>query len=274
MRPGLRFPFSPSSESMQELPTQTPEWSLSVVSHGHMPGIIKLFRDLREHLPADRVEILLTLNIPEDSSEVEKIWPGKLTLIRNQERKGFGANHNAALRRAQGRFLAAIDPELRLSGNPFESVANELRRPKVGIVTTLVYDDDGSLADNGRTVVSPVSLLQRHLFGHRDLYPANLSAPVTVDWVAGLFMAMRAETFHELSGFDERYYLYCEDADLCLRSWNLGLEVRVVPAPVITHVAQRQTLKRIEHFAWHCTSLLKLWMSTAYRTFRARRRQR
>jgi GT2 family glycosyltransferase len=95
-----------------------------------------------------------------------------------------------------------------------------------------------------------------------------------VDWVAGLFMAMRAETFETLGGFDERYFLYCEDAELCLRAWNRGFDVRVVPAAPVTHPARRQTMKNWRHFRWHLESLAKLWNSDSYRQFEAGRGKR
>lgn len=244
-----------------------PVWSVSVVSHGHMAGVARLLTDFRQFLSLDRFELLVTLNIDEPTERIERIWPGRLTIIRNQERRGFAANHNAALRRARGHYFAALDPELRLHGNPFDLLQEVLREPDAGIATTLVFDEHGVLADNARSVVSPRALMRRYLLRDRNAFSANPRRPVEVDWVAGLFMTMRSDTFRRLEGFDERYFLYCEDADICLRAWNEGLRVSVVPAPVVTHVAQRQTLKRFQHFTWHCQSLLKLWSSPAYRGF-------
>lgn len=258
---------------MREAP-RTPVWSLSVVSHGHVDGLRHLLSDLRHHLPLERFEVFVTLNLDEPEEQVrrlERLWPGELTVIRNSRRKGFAANHNAALCRARGRFIAAIDPELRLHGNPFDRLAAVLEEPSTGIATTLVCDADGQLADNAREVISPRALLARRLHGHRPLYSSSLDHPLAVDWVAGLFMSMRRDAFARLGGFDERYFLYCEDADLCLRAWNEGLGVYVVPAPMVTHVARRRTLKHLQHFAWHCASLAKLWRSSAYRRFMAQR---
>jgi hypothetical protein len=56
-----------------------------------------------------------------------------------------------------------------------------------------------------------------------------------------------------------------------MRAWNAGLQVRVVPAVPVTHVAQRQTLKKLRHFVWHCQSLIRLWRAPSYRMFRARK---
>lgn len=251
-----------------------PEWSVSIVSHGHIDGVARLLTDFRQYLALDRFELLLTLNIDEPTQRIERLWPGRLTIIRNLERKGFAANHNQALRRASGRYFAAVDPELRLHGNPFDRLQDVLRERDAGIATTLVFDEEGIIADNARALLSPRALMRRYLLRDRNTFSANLRQTIEVDWIAGLFMTMRAETFNALDGFDERYFLYCEDADLCLRAWNLGLRVCVVPAPVVTHIAQRQSLKRLRHLSWHCNSLIKLWGSPAYRGFLGASRRR
>lgn len=250
-----------------------PEWSISIVSHGHVDGVARLLTDFRHYLQPERVEVILTLNVEEPTAKIERTWPGRLRIIRNSIRKGFAANHNAALRTATGRYFAAVDPELRLHGNPFERLKSELNDPGAGIATTLVFDEHDCVADNARRLVSPKALLRRYLLRDRNRFTTNLRQSIDVDWIAGLLMTMRADTFTRLNGFDERYFLYCEDADLCLRCWNMGLRVTVVPAPVVTHVAQRQTLKRLRHLSWHCQSLAKLWGSEAYRAFSQRLRR-
>lgn len=228
----------------------------------------RLLRDCREHLLPARTEILLTLNIEEPAEGLERLWPGALTIIRNPQPKGFGANHNAALARARGRFLAAIDPELRLHGNPFEGLALAFGNARLGVASTRVVEADGRAADNARRAPSPLRLLQRYTWGERPLYDLALSRAQRVDWVAGLFMAFRADTFRALNGFDERFFMYCEDADLCLRAWNAGYEVQVVPAAMVSHRAQRATRRTLRHLRWHVQSLARLWSAQAYRDFR------
>lgn len=249
-----------------------PHWSLSVVSHGHVTSVRRLLDDFQTHLEPDRYELLLTLNIDEPADDLARHWAGPITLIRNKQRKGFGANHNAALRHSRGRYVAAIDPDLRLRGNPFVALQDALDTPGLGIASTRVLDEHGETADNARPLPTPVRLLGRRLRGEDRLYDRGLDQPLDVDWVAGLFMAMRADTFRQLGGFDERYFLYCEDVDLCLRCWNAGLAVRVLPAAEVVHRAQRRTLKKMQHFLWHSRSLLRLWTGDSYRRFLQRRR--
>lgn len=238
-----------------------------MVSHGHMASVRRLLDDFHNHLDPHRFELLLTLNIDEPVDHLVRHWAGHVAVIHNTARKGFGSNHNAAFRHARGRFFAAIDPDLRLHGDPFTSLKESLAAPELGIASTRVLDEHGDCADNARSLPTPSRVLRRRLRGEFALYDHDLTVALDVDWIAGLFMAMRADTFRRLGGFDERYFLYCEDVDLCLRCWNAGLAVRVVPAAAVTHRAQRRTLKKMQHFIWHCRSLIRLWTANSYRGF-------
>lgn len=259
---------------MEPQPPAIPDWSLSVVSHGHLDSVRGLLEDSRRHLDPSRYELIVTLNIDEPHGDLAQLWPGQLRVIRNLRPRGFGANHNAALRAASGRCVAAIDPDLRLRGNPFPALSAALASPGTGIVSTRVIDEHDAAADNARPVPTLRRLLGRRLGDRAGLYPLDLDRQIAVDWVAGLFMAMRADTFQHLGGFDERFFLYCEDVDLCLRCWNSGLSVQVIPAAVVVHPARRRSLRTWQHFRWHCLSLARLWTSDAYRQFqRAGRRQ-
>ncbi len=242
-------------------------WTFSVVSHGHK--IESLIRKLSETVEqAAQCELIVTRNLPDQSEDLTNLWPGPFTLIENTTPKGFGANHNAAFKGAAGRYLATIDPDLELESDPFPELAQGLDDPSCGIVSTRVIDENGNVADHARPVPTPLSLLRRYFLRQRRLYPSSFEQAQEADWVAGLFMAMRADTFKRLLGFDERYHMYCEDVDLSLRSWCIGLSVKVLPCAKVRHPARRKTLKHLRHFLWHCASLIRLWRSTAYLQFR------
>ncbi len=249
-----------------------PDWSLSVVSHGHLPQIRTLLETAGKLLDPTRFEVLLTLNLPESAHGIENAWPGRLKVIRNTHPKGFGANHNAALREATGAWVAAVDPDLDLGHlDPFAALASALENASTGIVSPTVLDASGACSDHAREVPTPGRLARRYASGGPASFESWLTIPHDVDWVAGLFMAMRRETFNQLGGFDERFHMYCEDVDLCLRSWNAGLAVRVIPGASVVHPARRRTLKDPRHFLWHLASLVRLWRSVSYREFRRSR---
>ncbi|MBU3647330.1 MAG: glycosyltransferase [Limnohabitans sp.] len=88
--------------------------------------------------------------------------------------------------------------------------------------------------------------------------------PNAPDWVAGLFMLFRSETFARLKGFDARYFLYYEDVDLCARLSLSGLRVALSPEVTVVHLAQRSSHHNFKYFRWHVVSMLKFFLSGSY----------
>ena len=112
---------------------------------------------------------------------------------------------------------------------------------------------------------TPLSILRKALFGGRvpefevgtaDLYP---------DWVAGMFMVFRRETFAAVGGFDERYFLYYEDVDLCTRLALAGKRVVYCPAVEAIHDARRERHRSPQYFRYHVASMLRFFCSAPFR---------
>lgn len=253
---------------------ETPaSWTISIVSHGHGAGILRGIRDLQRHLRDHEYRLVLTFNAGEDTAFLNGLPAALLArtrVIRNPQPRGFAANHNAALLDATSRYVLAADPDLAIEHNIFPALEAALSAADCGVAAPLACDPQGRPEDNGRALVTPGALLRRYLRGrHRDALPAGNGA-LEVDWLAGLFLALRSETYARLHGLDERYFMYCEDVDLCLRARAIGLKSVLLSDVRITHAANRNTLKKREHFFWHVASLWRLWRSPAYRARLAR----
>ena len=72
-----------------------------------------------------------------------------------------------------------------------------------------------------------------------------------------MFMVFRTGVFKELGGFDERYFLYYEDVDLCLRLRHAGYEVILLPQVSAIHDARRQSHRNLRYLVIHASSLLR-----------------
>jgi N-acetylglucosaminyl-diphospho-decaprenol L-rhamnosyltransferase len=243
-------------------------WTISVVSHGHGAGVARVIGDLHARLGDTPHRFVLTLNAGEDPAFIEQLpqsMRSRLRVIANARPRGFGANHNAALRDAESDFVLVADPDLTVEQPVFAILEAALSEPRCGIVAPLAQTPDGAAEDNGRALVTPVRLLRRRLLGRSRDVPRQREGRNDVDWLAGLFMAMRSETFRRLGGFDERYHLYCEDVDICLRARQLDLSVELLCGLRVTHQANRDSLRKPRHFLWHVQSLLRLWRSPVYR---------
>jgi len=241
-------------------PVEAVELSLSVVSHGHGRMIAHLFADL-ERLDQDvRFEVILTVNSPEPMEySSDRKFP--IRVITNDDPRGFGANHNAAFRASKGRYFAVVNPDIRLPPLQLQRLCDLLREDKsIGAVGPAVKSSQGVVQDNARRFPNISNLLHRAISGRRvPDYPVN-GGPVIVDWLAGMFVIFRRDAFNQVGGFDERYFMYFEDVDICSRLWSNGWAVVYQPDSSIVHDAQRASHRQLQHLYWHLASAVRYFI--------------
>jgi N-acetylglucosaminyl-diphospho-decaprenol L-rhamnosyltransferase len=234
--------------------------TLSIVSHRHGPLVSALLDDVERHCAAD-LEVVLVVNVPEDEAYLSRPRPFPVTVIRNAAPRGFGANHNLAYSASRGDVFVIVNPDIRFSMDPLQSVLHALKDPRVGLCAPVVLSPEGGVEDSARRFPSISTLIRRTLFRKRGLdYDIN-DAPVSVDWVAGMFVACRRELYGALGGFDENYFMYFEDVDLCRRVRQMGLDVRIEPGARVVHDARRQSHKSLKHMSWHLRSAFRFLFS-------------
>jgi GT2 family glycosyltransferase len=238
------------------LPSPSPNVTVSIVSHRHGAHVEALIGDLAR-LCADSVEVVLTINAPEPLALETEGLPMRVVLTRNEAPRGFGANHNAASRLARTEYFCVMNPDIRLETNPFPALLEALRAPDVAVAAPLVRNSRGEVEDSARTFPT-LTILFRKLLGRPLPLDYSLQAPLVFpDWVAGMFMAFRRDLYASLGGFDEGYFLYYEDVDLCARVRAKGMRVALVTAASVVHDAQRASRRNLRHTLWHAQSALR-----------------
>lgn len=241
------------------------DWvAVSIVSHGHGPFVQRLLADLAVHCAGSVARVVLTHNLPEaDPSPPVGGWPFALEVRRNAQAAGFAANHNRALRGAREAWLCVLNPDVRLcsgdTANPFPALLHAAQQPGVGCAYPQQLDLEGCIQDSERDLPTPLALVRRRLLGRHE---------TRADWVNAACLVLPSAVWQQLGGFDERYFMYCEDVDLCMRVRLLGLGLQRANAQVI-HAGTRASRRQLRHLAWHLASLLRLWRSRAYREGRA-----
>jgi GT2 family glycosyltransferase len=235
--------------------------TLSLVSHGQARLCAALLADLAALAPPAVAELIFTINVAEALPPLPAL-PFPVRVVHNPRPLGFGANHNQAFAMARAPAFAVLNPDLRMAQDPFPALLAALADPTVGVVAPEVLEADGRVADFARRLVSPWEVIRRR-FGSATQEP--MQSP---DWLAGMCLVLRSATFAELGGFDTRYTLYCEDADLCARIRLRGLRLVVVREARVTHLAQRASRRSLRPLVLHVTSLLRFWTSPAYSRYR------
>lgn len=232
-----------------------------------MSLVRQLLADLQAYCPTVNFEIILTLNVPETFDFDAASLPVPFLRIDNPASKGFGANHNAAFRQAKGDFFCVLNPDIQLTDNPFPPLVELAARERVGVVAPWVCNGAGEREDSARSFPTLRELLGKLLGGKSAAVPdlAGLLAP---DWVAGMFMLFPRKVFEEMGGFDERYFLYYEDVDLCARLAMAGYKRLVCPDVRVVHEARRSSHRDVRYAWMHLQSILRFFSSDVYRQVR------
>lgn len=231
---------------------------VSVVSHLHGPLVRPLLDDLaRCAVPGMRV--VLTLNAPETLPFEPAAFPYPVEVLTNSAPRGFGANHNAAFARRDAEYFAVLNPDLRLPQDPFHVLLPALRDPLVGAVAPRIVDPHGAPEDHARAFPTPLTILSKLAGSRPRVRGGAAGAPFRADWIAGMFMLFRGEAFAAVGGFDEGYYLYYEDVDLCARLAARGLRVEVHPAAAAVHDARRESHRNPRFLLWHVKSMARFF---------------
>lgn len=154
-------------------------------------------------------------------------------LLVNDDNVGFARAANRGLRAARGRHVLFLNPDAIVSDDALAAALAVLeRRPDVGLVGVAQRDRLGNVLP---TVEPFFSLAALRRPSHERMAAPGGTEPVEIDWCHGAFLLGRRDELLALGGFDERYFLYAEDMDLCFRVHESGKVVVYLPQVSILH---------------------------------------
>jgi GT2 family glycosyltransferase len=230
--------------------------SVVIVNFNSGEHLAECLKSVAAHAPEARVVVID--NASSDGSErVAEARPDRVALHRNQTNLGFAHGVNQGLALVSGDLVLVLNPDCCLLPGAVELLAAELaKHPDCAIVGPQILNDDGSVQGSARgdpTLLTGLfgrSTLLTRLFPDSPLARRNVrtdAIPVAgadgleVDWVSGACMLARSEALKGVGGFDERYFLYWEDADVCRRLRHHGYSIRFVPAAHVVHTGGRSS---------------------------------
>lgn len=227
--------------------------TVSIVSHGHDLSLARLLDELRRdrHGLIDRV-VLTHNRSPRPPRPAIALAGAPWTLVEIEPAVplGFAANHNRAFAHCETAYFAVLNPDLHgLSSDFWPQLLRAAQRAGAGCAYPRLLNADGSVQDNEREWVTPLSLLKRHVLRQRE---------TRVDWVSGACWLVPAAVWRELGGLDEGYRMYCEDTDWCLRLRHAGRTLEPADASAL-HDAARSSRRAGQAMLWHLGSLARLW---------------
>ncbi len=239
--------------------------SVLTVNYHSAAELAQLVESLRAHRPAEPIELIVTNNSPSQRLSFPGSDPA-VTVI-DADNPGFAIGINRAFRASKGEFIMLANPDLQVTDHALDSgVALLKSHSDVGIVLPRLLYPDGRVQPSIRRFYtwpvvfyarSPLRAMgwqpeffRRSLCEELTSLPAN-SVPVNVDWGIGGAMFLRRADCESSGIFDERFFLYFEDVDLCLRTWQRGKRVIHAPGIECIHAHRRSSGNPFTAAGWH-----------------------
>jgi N-acetylglucosaminyl-diphospho-decaprenol L-rhamnosyltransferase len=252
----------------------TPEVSAVLVNYNAGRDLELALRSIAADCATIPWEAVVVDNASTDhSAAVVESFP-HTSLIRNSTNVGFGRAVNQAVGHCKAPVLLLMNPDCRLQPGAVSTLQLVLAAmPSCAVVGPKILDPDGAVQGSargdpdmltglfGRTgalrVLMPFLPVARRNVVVEDAVQSGASS-VVVDWLSGACLLVRRDAFLAAGGFDERFFLYWEDADLCRRLRGRGYEIRYVPGAAAIHQVGRssQTARRSSIQAFHASAYL------------------
>lgn len=254
--------------------------TISLISHNSKKDLELLLPSLFLALSDITAEILLIDNCSDDSTLefIKRNYP-EIFARKNKSRLGYGANHNKNLAVAKGEYVVLMNADVILTPESLFLLLKFMEHnSNIGIVTPKILNEDGTLQYLNKRYPTLADLFLRrflpvpfkHLFEKRlkyyEMRDVGYDSIIDVPFVSGAFMFSRTDLIKAVSGFDERFFLYFEDVDLCRRIQKTHRTV-YYPDAVVTHQWDRAAHKKLKWAIIFMTSAFYYFNKWGYRLF-------
>lgn len=232
--------------------------SAIIVSYNTRDLLRECLQSLTDSTP-DNFEIFVVDNASGDGSPdmIREEFPG-VTLLANTENLGFAAANNQAFRNSSGEYIFLLNPDARVEKDAVHRMLAFMNtHPGCGICGGQIYTPEGKKAPSARSF--PCTLHKfftlfglnarfptSRIFGQPDMTWLSGHVPTPVDWVPGTFTCLRRSMLESIGFFDERYYLYYEETDLCLKAGQNNWQVFYLPQAAVWHVGGASSKTRAD----------------------------
>jgi N-acetylglucosaminyl-diphospho-decaprenol L-rhamnosyltransferase len=227
--------------------------TVSIVSHGNIVEVSKLLKSILYVDTHFIHKLIITINIPEDLSILNKIrLPFKRELIINSKKKGFGENHNNAFKYCQTEFFLVLNPDVIFPKNfNFYDLIKNINVINSSLITPKIKTNNKIIYPQKFPSLLNYIFLKKDYFTNKD---------ILVDWISGCFMFFRATSYSNINGFDQKFFLYMEDVDICKKLRLANKTVALDNNQFIYHNARRLSKKKFRYFLYHVSAILKYFI--------------
>ena len=223
------------------------ELAVVIVSHNSARWLGPCLHSVYSHAGGATLDVVVVDSGSTDGSAalVGRDFPQARVLC--VENRGFAHANNRGLATVRARYVLFLNPDTEIVSGSFAELVKAMdMRSTVGLIGCRQLTPDGELYPTIRRFPTAGRMLwealgserypiRRPWMGERELDPEAYERETPCDWTSGSFMLARTCAVRAVGGMDERFFLYCEEPDLCLRIKRSGWDVRHLPAMTIVH---------------------------------------
>jgi GT2 family glycosyltransferase len=211
-----------------------PDVAVSIVNTNNRDLLLACLESLR----GTEAEVVVLDNASEDGSAdaVRERFPD-VRVIAQELRAGFGANHNTVIRATDSRYVYVLNEDTTSDDWGFSQLLAFLdaNRQVAALGPSLVYPDGSHQPSAWRFPTPAVALLGLPTLGRFGVEQSTGARPRAVDWLMGAALLLRREALDDVGLFDEGFFLYSEETDLCLRLHRNGWRACYFPEVTVVH---------------------------------------
>ncbi len=240
-----------------------------IVTYNNMSTINSTLQSLFEYTKDIDFKLYVVDNVSTDGTVdfIKHNYP-QAELIEQKKNLGFGAGHNVVIDLINSDYHFIINPDIVLVENSIRKMVDFLEsNADIGLLSPKICFPDGR-----EQILGKRNPHLKYIFASRfrsdemssllkeyAMLDTDLSKPVNIENATGCFMAFRTSVLKKIGGFDKRYFMYFEDADIT-REVNLISRAVFYPDTVVCHVWNRDSKKNYKLLAIHIHSMLKYYL--------------
>ena len=203
-------------------------------------------------------------------SDIEYIFTGKNV--------GFAAGHNLVLEKIKkkSKYHLVVNPDVSFEPEVIPNLISEMEKDKdISLIAPKVLFPNGEHQFSCRRYPSLLELMVRRTGLLKSMFSSiikkgeyddkNLTKAFCPEFIHGCFHLFKTEDFVRIKGFDERYFLYMEDADICRKIDSIGKKKIYYPKEHIIHILKKDSSKRVKFLMIHWTSIIRYFFKWGFR---------
>lgn len=243
--------------------------SVIIVNTNNRAELEACLQSLSGNAKTASFEVIIANNSPDERLEDLATTYAQLNvrIVDVGSNKGYGHACNQGAQHARGELLLISNPDVLYQDTTLADILSHFRNhPSTGVASPLllVPPNDHVQPFSFGKELTPMRTLTRKFFPtEQELLDRIAPGHTATDWVAGTVMAIPSALYHQLGGFDEQFFLYFEDNDLCRRAKKEGKEIALLHWTPVVHTGHEgehgKTTRAVnkQHKQWYYTSQLQ-----------------